>query len=581
MLTKRRLTTVVAADICGFSRLAETNEDAAVKTVALVFAAFEQVVTRHQGRVFNRAGDGFLAEFPSAADGVRAAIAFVDDIKARDTLSPNAPAAKVRVGVHVGDVVGQSNGDLLGHGVNVAVRLQSEAEPNGVLASLHAVNLVRNVVDADFRRRGPIALKNINELVVALEVDTHRNPVFNFTTTVNKLRRARLGMIAIAVSVIIGILLLLTRPDLSTEKLSSQFETIEARLTEMSDAERTAARAESQEATIRHILQQLARADLASEDFVVALAQTGSPMDAVDLLYAEYNKNYQQLSPKRRIELLHQVGIPVFASDPRKALSVFNQILAIDPDDVEANIRISRIYVNLDQLKKARAHVERVYNDQEASQDQRLRAADRIGAVILASRDYPAAETWLQKVSNEAESAGNELVFSSSTNRLAIAQQRVGEYDKAKANLLRIVPIQNRLELRDHQTSSFQELAEIAEYEGDYTLAEEYLSKVIEFQKGDHGILAKIDVLDTLGSLAFKQGKYADAEGRFVEGAFLAMENDMMSEYSDLLMGLASIDQALGDKPAACKHISEALTAFPKTKRKSQRMVSTIASIAC
>ena len=139
---RRRLTTVMAADICGYSRLAEANESAAIKTVEIIFAAFDSIVSAHHGRVFNRAGDGFLAEFPSAADGARAAMAFVNDIKSRDTISPNAPNAKVRVGLHVGDVADQPNGDLLGHGVNIAARLQSEAAPNGILVSLHAVNLV-------------------------------------------------------------------------------------------------------------------------------------------------------------------------------------------------------------------------------------------------------------------------------------------------------------------------------------------------------------------------------------------------------------------------------------------------------
>lgn len=167
---KRRLTTVVAADICGYSRLAEVNESAAIRTVHLVRAAFEQAVASRRGRIFHAAGDGFLAEFPSASDGVLAALDFVADIKARDAISPSGAGAKVRVGVHSGDVVEQTSGDLLGHGVNVAARLQAEAEPNGVIASSSVVNLVRDQAGVAFHRRGPLALKNIGEPVQVFDV---------------------------------------------------------------------------------------------------------------------------------------------------------------------------------------------------------------------------------------------------------------------------------------------------------------------------------------------------------------------------------------------------------------------------
>jgi len=161
----------VATDICGFSRLAEHDETAALATVETIFRVFNEAVDRHRGRVFNRAGDGFLAEFPSAVDGVKASMAFVADIKARNTLSPGALGANVRVGIHVGDVQAKAGGDLMGHGVNVAARLQAEAEPNGILISLSAINLVRNEIDAGFRRRGPLLLRNMSEPVVAFDVD--------------------------------------------------------------------------------------------------------------------------------------------------------------------------------------------------------------------------------------------------------------------------------------------------------------------------------------------------------------------------------------------------------------------------
>jgi class 3 adenylate cyclase len=165
----RRLTTVVAADICGYSRLAEVDEDAAIRTVTLVRAAFEHVVSRRRGRLFHTAGDGFLAEFPSAADGVLAALEFVAEMQAREKFSPINAGAQVRAGVHAGDVVEQPNGDLLGHGVNIAARLQAEAEPNGVLVSESVAALARDIPNAEFQHRRTLLLKNLGEPVTAFE----------------------------------------------------------------------------------------------------------------------------------------------------------------------------------------------------------------------------------------------------------------------------------------------------------------------------------------------------------------------------------------------------------------------------
>lgn len=188
---KRRLTTVVAADICGYSRLAEVNEDAAIRTVHLVRAAFQQAAASRRGRIFHAAGDGFLAEFPSASDGVLAALDFVADIKARDAISPSGAGAKVRVGVHSGDVIEQPSGDLLGHGVNIAARLQAEAEPNGVIASSSVVNLVRNEAGVAFQRRGPLTLKNIDEPVQVFDVAVRRPGIPGLRALTGAARRAR------------------------------------------------------------------------------------------------------------------------------------------------------------------------------------------------------------------------------------------------------------------------------------------------------------------------------------------------------------------------------------------------------
>src|SRR5512144_870217 len=132
----RRLTTIVALDVAGYSARTEADEARTTAQVAALRRVIEGIATAHGGRVFNTAGDGFMLEFGSSLAAVTAAFALADTCEPR-----------VRVGVHLGDVVVQPNGDLLGHGVNVAARLMAQAAPGAALVS----GAVRGSI------RGPIA----------------------------------------------------------------------------------------------------------------------------------------------------------------------------------------------------------------------------------------------------------------------------------------------------------------------------------------------------------------------------------------------------------------------------------------
>ncbi len=348
---RRRLTTVMAADICGYSRLAEINEAAAVKTVEIVFAAFEKIVTQHHGRVFNRAGDGFFAEFPSAADGANAAVAFIDDIKARDTLSPNAPNAQVRVGVHVGDVVDQPNGDLLGHGVNIAARLQSEAEPNGVLISLHAVNLVRDKVDAQFRRRGPMALKNIDEPVVAFDISSSKNKTFlhKITLIASKIRalpKAYSIIFAFSISALLLNYLIAGNvikkiADLNSETSPESYE--EHTFTTAQEILRHKTRSKSEEDFHTNILNRLRLSDEKAKRDAFTLLTNRDYHAALKKLTVDYEDKKPSLSQNETISYLHLLGALSIDRRPDKAKDAYQEILKNNSEDFIAHVRLGEI----------------------------------------------------------------------------------------------------------------------------------------------------------------------------------------------------------------------------------------------
>ena len=152
--TSRKLATIVALDVAGFSARTEADEAKTVAQIALLRPVIEGIAKAHGGRVFNTAGDGFMLEFASSFSAVGAALELADECRPR-----------VRVGVHIGEVVAQPNGDLLGHCVNVAARLMAKAEPGSAIISADVRRLIRGPLAERFVSRGPVQLDKMSETI--------------------------------------------------------------------------------------------------------------------------------------------------------------------------------------------------------------------------------------------------------------------------------------------------------------------------------------------------------------------------------------------------------------------------------
>ncbi|MEQ1956758.1 adenylate/guanylate cyclase domain-containing protein [Mesorhizobium yinganensis] len=167
---ERRLAAILAADIAGYSRLMGADEEGTLRDLR---AADEEVLTpqtaQHQGRIFKRMGDGFLAEFPSVVEAMRCALAIQTDMAARAAASPGTRKLAFRIGVHLGDVIAD-RGDVFGDGVNVAARLQTLAEPGGICVHRSVRNQVRDRLPVKFVDMGEIEVKNIARPVRAFRV---------------------------------------------------------------------------------------------------------------------------------------------------------------------------------------------------------------------------------------------------------------------------------------------------------------------------------------------------------------------------------------------------------------------------
>ena len=163
--TQRRLTTIVAADITGYSRLVGADEEGTLTALrAHRSELIDVLITQHDGRVANTAGDSILMEFPSTVDAVRCAIAIQQGMAARNSAVTQERRIEFRIGINVGDVIVQGD-DLLGDGVNIAARLEGLSEPGGIALSSNAHNYVEGRVDTPFADDGEHKVKNITHPV--------------------------------------------------------------------------------------------------------------------------------------------------------------------------------------------------------------------------------------------------------------------------------------------------------------------------------------------------------------------------------------------------------------------------------
>ena len=173
MSETRKLAAILVSDVAGYSRLAGADEDRTLARLRTLRSdLIDPIISVHHGRVVKRTGDGSIIEFRSVVDAVRCAIEIQTGLVERNAGLPPEKRIDFRVGIHVGDVVEESDGDLMGDGVNIAARVEGIAAPGGICLSEDAYRQVKGRLDLKVSDLGPIQLKNIAEpvRVYALEV---------------------------------------------------------------------------------------------------------------------------------------------------------------------------------------------------------------------------------------------------------------------------------------------------------------------------------------------------------------------------------------------------------------------------
>ena len=160
----RKIAAILVADVVGFTRLAGADEDRTLARLRAVRSDLvDPTIAVHKGRVVKRTGDGAIVEFRSVVDAVRCAIEIQNSMIERNTGLPPERRIEFRVGIHLGDVVEESDGDLMGDGVNIAARLEGVAQPGAICLSEDAFRQVKSRLDLAVSDLGETKLKNIAE----------------------------------------------------------------------------------------------------------------------------------------------------------------------------------------------------------------------------------------------------------------------------------------------------------------------------------------------------------------------------------------------------------------------------------
>ena len=162
---ERRLAAILAADVVGYSRLMERDEEGTLVALkALRSELIDPTVAEHKGRIVKLMGDGALVEFTSVVDAVRCAVEIQRAMHARSGEVPADRAIEFRIGINLGDVIVEGD-DLYGDGVNIAARLEALAEPGGIYVSEVVHQSIGSKLDLDLEDLGEHQVKNIARAV--------------------------------------------------------------------------------------------------------------------------------------------------------------------------------------------------------------------------------------------------------------------------------------------------------------------------------------------------------------------------------------------------------------------------------
>ena len=207
ILIRRRLSTILAADVAGYSRLMGANEERTLERLDEARAVMDAMIARHGGRIANTAGDSVIAEFPNPAEAVRCALAVQEELREQHAAAPAAEPLQFRIGINLGTIMANGR-DVLGDNVNIAARIENIARPGGICISGAVYDRIKGELGTAFRCLGPQTLKNISRpvLVYAAGMDDAPSAVAPPSGRRRRLPLALLAAVGLVVAAVVALI---------------------------------------------------------------------------------------------------------------------------------------------------------------------------------------------------------------------------------------------------------------------------------------------------------------------------------------------------------------------------------------
>ena len=572
---KRRLASVLVADICGFSSLAERNEDLALAVVRAVSTILQSVAARNEGRLFHEAADGFFFEFGSANLSMQAARAMLVEI-ARDSNLQSLATVQIRIGLHMGDVQVEPSGNLMGHGVNVAARLQQNADPGSILASKPLIDALSQR-QGQFWRERKLSLKNMKSPISAFNIRDDRP----FSVLLRDLWSSQRWRILAAGAVVSAAALFAIQSFIFPAPQGP------------GPIDREAVRA---------TLAPLIKADRPVDDVVSALMRTNDFDAAAQALSREYEQSQLQFTREQSLDLLHQAAAIAVNRDASQAEEMYLEILKLDPFDVEALFQMAKIYRRHEHEALAVASLEKALNSPNLDDRQRLRAEIYLIQFKSTDNDVGDQIQKLDALANEAaQSALNDIEYLAYYKQIQLQFQSLSRSTLSDAEVTdqlhpliaksdSLVEKQIEAGLLYRVSETLQTLSVLQNRIGDYAGSEETLNRALEIEQK---LRRPARMMGIYANLAYSYVAWHEAgapdgdelltraEGHVETVRDLANREGLTSrDYYNWYI-LALIERQRGNATLSCSHFEKAANAWPEDWRTETDIEAMASDLEC
>ncbi|MGO9214854.1 MAG: adenylate/guanylate cyclase domain-containing protein, partial [Syntrophales bacterium] len=203
---KRKLTTILSADVKGYSRLMGEDEEWTVRTLKSYKDLMGNLIQQHRGRVVDSIGDNLMAEFASVVDAVQCGVEIQQALRAKNALLPQARRVEFRIGINLGDVIEEGE-RIYGDGVNIAARLEGLAEPGGICISESAYQQVENKLPLKYEDLGEHQFKNIAKPVRVYRAQIEPESVSEKKVKPGQWQRSAIGLAVILIAVVAALVI--------------------------------------------------------------------------------------------------------------------------------------------------------------------------------------------------------------------------------------------------------------------------------------------------------------------------------------------------------------------------------------